>query len=58
MLLREFIEKYYNTARTHQGIGCQTPIVSDKPIKTKASDTVLESESILGGLYHRYKKAT
>jgi len=57
MLLREFIEKYYNTARTHQGIGCETPIVSDKPIKTKASDTVLESESILGGLYHRYKKA-
>ena len=55
-LLREYIGKYYNPTRTHQGINCQTPILSDKPVKTVAETTVLESEPILNGLYHRYKK--
>jgi putative transposase len=55
-LLREYIEGYYNTARTHQGINCQTPILSAEPVKTVVADTVLTGEPILNGLYHRYKK--
>ncbi len=55
-LLCEYIEKYYNPARTHQGINGQTPILSDKPVETVAAETVLESESVLSGLYHRYYK--
>jgi putative transposase len=55
-LLREYIEGYYNTARTHQGINCQTPILSAEPVKTVVVNTVLESQPILNGLYHRYKK--
>lgn len=56
-LLREYIEKYYNPARTHQGINCRTPILAEKPPETSIADTVLESEPILGGLYHTYRKA-
>ncbi len=55
-LLCEYIEKYYNPARTHQGINGQTPILSDKPVETVAAETVLDGEPILGGLYHRYYK--
>ena len=55
-LLREYIHGYYNPARTHQGINCQTPILSEEPVKTVVADTVLTSEPILNGLYHRYKK--
>jgi len=45
-----------NTARTHQGIGCETLIRSEKSPETIVENTVLESKPILGGLYHRYKK--
>lgn len=55
-LLREYIHKYYNPIRTHQGINCATPILSEKPIETTISETKLTSEPILGGLYHSYKK--
>lgn len=56
MLLKEYIEEYYNLARTHQGINCETPIVSDKPFKTVVEETILESTPVLNGLYHTYKK--
>lgn len=55
-LLKEYVNRYYNLVRTHQGIGCSTPILSDKPPETMVSETNLVSEPILGGLYHRYKK--
>lgn len=55
-LLKEYVNHYYNTVRTHQGIGCNTPILSDKPPETRISETILASESILGGLYHSYQK--
>lgn len=55
-LLGEYIGKYYNPARTHQGINRQTPILSEKLVRTVSAETVLESEPILNGLYHRYKK--
>jgi transposase InsO family protein len=54
-LLSEYI-KYHNTERTHQGIKSETPVISGKPIETKAKDTILKSKPILGGLYHSYKK--
>lgn len=57
-LLREYVQKYYHPVRTHQGINCQTPILSDKPAITTVKETVLVSESILGGLYHGYQKAS
>jgi len=55
-LLREYIGKYYNHVRTHQGIECQTPIVKEKPKETTAETTVLKAEPILGGMYHSYEK--
>ena len=54
-LLKEYI-KYYNCHRTHQGIGCQTPILSDKTETTLSKDTKLNATPVLGGLYHSYQK--
>lgn len=56
-LLRQYFQKYYHTERTHQGIGCQTPISGDIREKTLSKDIVLDPTPILGGLYHSYKKA-
>ena len=55
-LLKEYVHKYYNPARTHQEIGCRTPILSNKPPTTTVLETNLVSKPILGGLYHSYKK--
>jgi len=54
-LLKEYI-KYYNKHRTHQGIDCQTPILSETPKISAIKDTELEATPILNGLYHTYKK--
>ena len=56
-LLYEYITKYYNPHRTHQGIGGETPDVSIHPTETIIANTNLVSEEILGGLYHSYQKA-
>jgi len=55
-LLTEYIQKYYNPHRTHQGLNGNTPIPSPDYPKTLLKDTVLISEPILGGLYHIYRK--
>jgi len=55
-LLKEYIEKYYNPVRTHQGIDCQTPIVKEKLPQTTVTQTALKSKPILNGLYHDYQK--
>ncbi|MDQ2088226.1 integrase core domain-containing protein, partial [Herbivorax sp. ANBcel31] len=55
-LLKMFLEDYYHPVRAHQGLNCQTPILSEKPPETKVEDTKLVSKPILGGLYHSYKK--
>lgn len=55
-LLKEYIEKYYNTERTHQGIACKTPVLKEKPVETKVCNTVLNSKPLLGGLYRSYHK--
>jgi putative transposase len=55
-LLQKYLKDYYHPVRTHQGLNCQTPILSDKPPETKVEDSKLVSKPILGGLYHSYKK--
>lgn len=55
-LLKEYIVKYYNPVRTHQGIECQTPILKEKLPETTVDKTVLKSKPILNGLYHDYQK--
>ena len=55
-LLGEYIGRYYNPVRTHQGIGCTTPIEKGRPPETTAETTVLKAEPILGGMYHSYEK--
>lgn len=55
-LLKEYIGKYYNTVRTHQGIDCKTPILREKSHQTTIAKTVLKSKPILNGLYHDYQK--
>jgi putative transposase len=57
-LLREFITNYYNPARTHQGINCETPIPTAKLPESDIQETFLIKEPILNGLYHSYKKAS
>jgi len=56
-LLKQYIREYYHTERTHQGIGCQTPIPGVQRAGILSKDIVLEPTPILGGLYHSYKKA-
>ena len=55
-LLKEYIEEYYNTNRTHQGIDCKTPIPLPRYLPTTVSNTKLKKKPVLGGLYHTYKK--
>lgn len=55
-LLKEYIEDYYNTERTHQGINGQTPIPSPLYIPVDAKDLKLKATPILNGLYHKYER--
>ena len=54
-MLKEYV-KYYNLHRTHQGIGCQTPVLSQKTEATFAKNTRLKATPVLGGFYHSYSK--
>lgn len=56
-LLNEFVNEYYNTERTHQGIGRTTPIPSEPPLLSRMAETRLEFQPILGGQYHKVRKA-
>jgi len=55
-LMREYVEKYYNTHRTHQGLDGKTPIPSPDYPETTAENTKLKATPILNGLYHTYEK--
>ena len=55
-LLGEYVHKYYNTHRTHQGIGGTTPIPSPEYPPTTMAETKLKARPVLGGLYHTYEK--
>lgn len=54
--LHEYINDYYNTNRTHQGINGKTPVASPASLPTSAEETKLEAIPVLNGLYHTYKK--
>lgn len=56
ILLKEFVNNYYNTVRTHQGINCKTPIHRKKLVESRIENTTLISEPILHDLYCDYIK--
>jgi transposase InsO family protein len=55
-LLLEYINDYYNTNRTHQSLGGNTPIPSPRYLPTTVKNTKLKANPVLNGLYHTYKK--
>ena len=55
-LLHEYINDYYNTNRTHQGLMGKTPVASRTYLPTSIAETKLEATPVLNGLYHTYKK--
>ena len=55
-ILYEYINNYYNTDRTHQGLGGNTPISSPIYLPTSVGKTKLKATPVLNGLYHSYKK--
>ena len=50
-VLSEYV-RYYNEARTHQGLEGDAP---DGRVVEQVGDVV--GESVLGGLHHRYRRA-
>jgi len=56
-LLTEYIHRYYNPVRTHQGIERQTPLPQESPPTPAMMITPLQAEPLLGGLYHTYRRA-
>jgi putative transposase len=57
-LLQEYINDYYNTNRTHQGLGGNTPIPSPRYLPTTVKNTKLKANPVLNCLYHTYKKVS
>lgn len=55
-LLSDYINNYYNTHRTHQGINGKTPIPLPEYLPTKLEDSKFIKTSVLNGLYHTYDK--
>ncbi len=55
-LLGEYINHYYNTERTHQGINGETPIRKPKPTPVDAENFKLETTPVLNGMYHTYNR--
>ena len=51
-VLREFVDGYYNPSRCHQSLDGDAPM--SRPVESRG-DVV--SQSILGGLHHRYRRA-
>jgi transposase InsO family protein len=55
--LTEYVDRYYNPARTHQSIERQTPLPLPGPPTPSVLTTPLDAEPVLGGLYHTYRRA-
>ena len=54
-LLKEFIQGYYHPIRTHSSLRDTPPVIDSSGEKSCLSlDSDLESEPVLGGLYHSY----
>ena len=56
-MLTEYVVRYYNPARTHQGIDRQTPLPPERAPTPAAITTPVQAKPILGGLYHTYRRA-
>ena len=56
LLLKEFIEDYYHSARPHQGLEGKTPIPSEKTFPISGPSKIV-STPVVGGLHHRYCRA-
>jgi putative transposase len=55
-LIKEFVEDYYHPARTHSSLGHQPPVTDTSVERPRLTlDAELDSEPILGGLYHGYR---
>ncbi len=57
-LLDEYVNDYYNTHRTHQGIDCKTPIPKPEYIPVDIENFKLKSTPVLNGLYHTYERVS
>ncbi|WP_163969573.1 integrase core domain-containing protein [Oceanobacillus halotolerans] len=55
-LLHDYIHNYYNTNRTHQGIGGQTPIPTPTHLPVKVEEVKMKATPVMNGLYHTYKR--
>ena len=55
-LLDEYINNYYNTDRTHQGLDGNTPIPTPKYGVVDIDDFKIKTTPVLNGLYHRYER--
>jgi len=53
-LLGEYLDRYYHTARPHQGLGGETPVLQPQAATGQGE---LISVPVLGGLHHRYYRA-
>ena len=54
-LLKEFAEDYYHPIRTHSSLNREPPLIDPSAGKPRLTlDAELDSEPILGGLYHSY----
>ncbi len=56
-MLNGYINKFYNTHRTHQGINRKTPLPHENLEPITLKETFIDSTPILGGLYHTYMRA-
>ena len=57
-MLQEYVSKYYNPHRTHQGLGGATPISHPAYPPTKMVDTTLVATPVLNGLFYTLEKAS
>ena len=55
LMLREFIDEYYHTARPHQGLDGQTPVAGEKQNPIEGPSRLI-SFPVCGGLHHRYER--
>ena len=55
-LIREYIDRYYHPVRTHSSLEHKPPVINSTVQQQKLSPNAeLQSEPVLGGLYHNYR---
>lgn len=55
-VLKEYIDRYYHSVRTHSSLDCKPPILIETIGKSQPlSSAKFQSQPILGGLYHSYE---